>query len=103
MKDHTEMQELLQAKAHYGFTKQGSAIVAVEWFNQSFRAWPESILAAVLIYNIEEVYKCYLGVAVGNNQREQILFVAENGCKLPPLIAIAIFPGKFETEMYDKP
>jgi hypothetical protein len=95
------MQEFLQAKANHGFTKQGSAIVAVEWFNQSFEVVPFSLLAAVLIYNIGGNYKCYIGTAIGTTEQEQIQFVCANGCKLPVLIAIAIFPGQFEAEMYD--
>jgi hypothetical protein len=35
-----------------------------------------SLIAAVLIYNMEQVYKCYLGNAIGLNDKERMRYVA---------------------------
>jgi hypothetical protein len=32
LSDYAERQEILQAKANYGFTRQGGAIVDIGWF-----------------------------------------------------------------------
>jgi hypothetical protein len=101
MSDYAERQEILQAKANYGFTRQGGAIVDIGWFTQSYMV-QDPFLAAVLIYNMEGVYKCYLRTAIGSTETEQIQFVAENGCKLTAAMAIGMFPGKFNVEEYDK-
>lgn len=102
VKTYAELQEILQAKANYGFTHAGSAIVDMGWFNQSFELFPYSIIGAILIFTIEETYKCYLGNAVSLDDVENAKFIAKNGCKLPVEVAIALFPKKFEASEYDK-
>lgn len=102
IKTYAEIQEILQAKANYGFTHAGSAIVDMGWFNQSFELFPYSIIGAILIFTIEETYKCYLGNAVSLNDVENARFIVKNGCKLPVAVAIALFPGRFEVEEYEK-
>jgi hypothetical protein len=101
MKTYAELQQILQAKANYGFTHAGSAIVEVRWFNQHFSV-PYSHMAAVLIYNMEEVYKAYIGNAIGLNNTERIRYVAKHGAKLTVIEAVGMFPGKFEAEKYDR-